>query len=99
MRTDAGGLGAVKGSAGPGRSPVTGLMTTGSRPTPRRGNEPIEHRQRVERARRPLWVVLDRLDRPLTMTQPLDGPIVQVDLADVEPGRRWQRIADDLDLV
>ena len=64
-----------------------------------RGHEPVEHRERVERARRALGVVLDGLDRLLRVAQALDGPVVEVDLADVEAGRGRQRVADDLDLV
>ena len=33
------------------------------------------------------------------MAQPLDGAVVEVELADAEPGRGRQRLADDLDLV
>ena len=33
------------------------------------------------------------------MAQPLHRAVVEVDLADPEPGRRRQRVPDDLDLV
>ena len=63
------------------------------------GHEPVEHRERVERARRALGVVLDGLDRLLAVAQALDRAVVEVDLADAEARRRRQRVADDLDLV
>ena len=65
----------------------------------RRRDEPVEHGQRVERPGRALRVVLDGLDRLLAVAQPLDRAVVEVDLADPEPGRGRQRRADDLDLV
>src|SRR5689334_17806759 len=49
-----------------------------------RGHEPVEHRERIERPRRALGVVLDRLDRLLGVAKTLDGPVVEVQLADVE---------------
>ena len=74
---------------------------TPARLPPGRGgrHEPVEDRQRVERARRALGVVLDGLDRQLAVTQSLDRPVVEVDLADPEPAQGRQRVADDLDLV
>ena len=68
-------------------------------PGGRRGDEPVEHRQRVERAGGALGVVLDGLDRQLAVTQALDRAVVEVDLADVEAAGRRERVGDDLDLV
>ena len=48
---------------------------------------------------RPFRVVLDRLDRQVAVAQALDRPVVEVDLADVEPAGPGQRVGDDLDLV
>ncbi len=62
-------------------------------------HEPVEHLERVQRPRRAFRVVLDGLDRQLPVTQPLDGAVVEIDLADVEPGCRRDRMADHLDLV
>ena len=76
-----------------------GFSLTRPRAVPAARDEPIEHRQGVERARRALRVVLDRLDRQRRVAQALDGAIVQVHLADVEPAAGRQRRADDLDLV
>ena len=64
-----------------------------------RHDEPVEDGERVERAGRALGVVLDRLDRQLAVAQPLDGAVVEVDLADPEADAAGQRLADDLDLV
>ena len=60
------------------------------RRAPRRrhgSHEPVEHRERVERPRRALGVVLDGLDRLLAVAQALDRAVVEVDLADPEPRR------------
>src|SRR5450759_4814397 len=46
----------------------------------RRLHKPIEYRQRVQRTRAALGVVLDRLDRLHRVAQPLDGAVVEVDL-------------------
>src|SRR4051812_6474957 len=67
--------------------------------SPRGGDKPVEHSERIERARSALGVVLDGLDRQLRMAQPFDRPVVEVDLADPEPGCGRERLADDLDLV
>ena len=83
MRTEAG--------FGPGG--LTGRSIRG------RGDEPVEHGQGIERSGRALGVVLDGLDGQLGVAQALDRPVVEVELADPEPGRRRQRLADDLDLV
>ena len=53
----------------------------------RRGHEPVEHRERVERPGRALRVVLDRLDRLARVAKTLDGAVVEVDLADAEARR------------
>src|SRR5204862_4475151 len=49
--------------------------------------------------RRAFGVVLDGLDRLLAMAEALDRAVVEIDLADPEPGRDRQRRPDDLDLV
>src|SRR3954453_11422926 len=87
IRTDAG-----FGRRAPG-------VVTASPPGRDRLDEPVEHGERIERARGALGVVLHRLDRLRAMAQSLDGPVVQVELADAEPGCVGQRVADDLDLV
>ena len=75
---------------------LTGLRSRSGR---RGRHEPVEHGERVERPGRALRVVLDGLDRQLAVAQALDRAVVEVDLADPEPGRGRQRVADDLDLV
>ncbi len=70
------------------------------RPAGARGlHEPIEDGHRVERTRRSLGVVLDRLDRALAVAQAFDRTVVEVDLADPEARCGRQRLADHLDLV
>src|SRR6185503_12066610 len=64
-----------------------------------RGNEPVEHRDRVEWTRCAFGVVLDRLDRELDVPQALDRAIVEIDLAHPEAAVARQRLAHDLDLV
>ena len=54
----------------------------------RGGHEPVEHGERVERPGRALGVVLDGLDRQLAWRRPSTEPVVEVDLADAEAGRR-----------
>src|SRR6185369_14033120 len=74
---------------------------TSSIPSPsgRLRHEPIEHRERVEWARRALRVVLDSLDRERGVAQALDRAVVEVDLAHAEAGTRRDRRPDHLDLV
>src|SRR4029079_6324956 len=63
------------------------------------GDEPVEYGQRIERARRALGVVLDRFDRQRLVAQPFDGAVVQVDLAQLEPGAGRYRVAHHRALV
>src|SRR4051812_45915154 len=65
----------------------------------RGGHEPVEHRQRVEWTGCAFRVVLDGLDREGRVAQPLDGPVVEVHLADVEAGVPGQGLGEHLDLV
>src|SRR5512133_135332 len=64
-----------------------------------RGDEAVEDGERVERARRAFWVVLDRLDRLVHVTEALDRAVVEVDLADAPSAVLRQGRADHLDLV
>src|SRR3990172_2178862 len=61
--------------------------------------EPIEDRERIEWRGRTFRVVLDGLDRQLTVPEALDRTVVQVDLADAEAGGGRQRVTNNLDLV
>src|SRR6266542_3421408 len=71
-----------------------------SRRRPRAGgHEPVEDRQGIERARRALRVVLDRLDREIAVAESLNGAVVEIDLADPEATGGGQRLGDDSHLV
>ena len=56
------------------------------------GQEPVEHLHRIERAGRSFRVVLHGLDGQRVVAQPLDAAVVQVALADREPGASRQRV-------
>src|SRR6478735_26043 len=79
--------------------PVSAAVIARSPSSARGRHEPVEDRERIEWSGRALRVVLHGLDRQLAVAQPLDRAVVEVDLADPEPGPLRQRRADDLDLV